>query len=201
MASFLDNIDGRVSTYLAGIRAALVGCVGLLLSATALAEDPLAAVTNYVAYSEQFASSGQPTSEQLASLKQAGFERVVYIAYSDHENSLAHEDRIVKNLGMEYVHIPVEWSAPTVDDFEMFAGAMQRAPNKKTLLHCQVNYRASAFSFLYRVLYENVAMPQAKADMNEIWTPNETWRDLIFAVLDRHGRSGNCEGCDWSSPD
>lgn len=176
-------------------------CLALLITFGASAQDPLDAVKNYVAYSDQFASSGQPTEEQLALLRNAGFERVLYIAYSDHKNSLAHEDRIVKNLGMEYVHIPVEWSAPTVDDFEMFVTAMQQSTDKKTLLHCQVNYRASAFSFLYRVLHENVPMLQAKSDMDKIWTPNDTWRDLIFAVLDRHGRSAQCEGCDWGPAD
>ena len=100
---------------------------------------------------------------------------------------------------MEYVHIPVEWDAPTVSDFNLFAGAMQMAPNKKTLLHCQVNYRASAFSFLYRVIHEGVAVGEAKADMNSVWTPNDTWRELIVQVLSENGISPDCDGCDWSS--
>lgn len=155
-------------------------------------------IVNFREYSASFASAGQPTEAQLAALADAGFERIVYIAYSDQENSLAHEDRLVKQLGMEYVHVPVEWSAPTKSDFYLFAGAMQRAPAAKTLLHCQVNYRASAFSFLYRVLYEDVPVAIAKADLNSVWTPNETWRDLIFAVLEENGVSPHCEGCDWS---
>lgn len=179
----------------------ITGWLGLLLASGVLAENAVSTVTNYVTYSEQFASSGQPTREQLEAFQKAGFERVIYIAYSDHDNSLAHEDRIVKSLGMEYVHIPVEWSAPTVDDFDMFAAVMRRVPHKKTLLHCQVNYRASAFSLLYRVLHEDVPIKQAKADMNAIWTPNETWREFIFAVLERNGRSADCEGCDWTSAD
>ncbi len=155
-------------------------------------------ITNFREYSATFSSAGQPSEKQLKLLKNEGFERIVYIAYSDHENSLENEDRIVKKLGMEYVHIPVEWTEPTKSDFYMFAGALQQEPDKKTLLHCQVNYRASAFSFLYRVVYEDVPVKEAKADMNSVWALNETWRDLIFAILEENDISPECEGCDWS---
>lgn len=171
----------------------------VLLSASFSAQaTELADISNFRQYSAAFASSGQPTTEQLQVLKDAGFERVVYIAWTDHENSLPNEDRQVKGLGMEYLHIPVDWAAPTLSDFYLFAGAMQRAPQHKTLLHCQVNFRASAFSFLYRVIYDKVPLGEAKETMNSVWTPNETWRDFIFAVLADNGISPQCPGCDWS---
>ncbi|MGB5581367.1 MAG: protein tyrosine phosphatase family protein [Woeseia sp.] len=176
----------------------LITSLLLCLVATAVAASDLQNISNYRAYSATFASSGQPTAEDLAALQEAGFERIVYIAWTDHENSLPHEDRLVKEHGMQYLHIPVDWQAPTADDFYLFAGAMQRAPRRKTLLHCQVNFRASAFSFLYRVIYEQVPIAEAKQAMNSVWTPNETWRALIFEVLADNGISPHCEGCDWS---
>jgi hypothetical protein len=83
----------------------------------------------------------------------------------------------------------------------MFAGAMSLTPERKTLLHCQVNYRASAFSFLYRVLYEDVPVAVAKADMNTVWQPNETWQKLIFEILEENGESPHCDGCSWETDD
>jgi len=80
----------------------------------------------------------------------------------------------------------------------VFADYLQRAPNKKTLLHCQVNFRATAFSFLYRVIYQGVSVQQAKADMNTVWQPDTVWRDFIFAVLAAHNIDPACEGCDWT---
>ncbi len=172
--------------------------IWLLLAAAPLAAAELDEISNYREYSAHFASSGQPTAEQFEAIRAAGFERVVYIAWTDHRNSLEHEDRLVKGLGMQYLHIPVDWEAPTPADFYLFAGAMQQAPAAKTLLHCQVNFRASAFSFLYRVLHEDVPVAEAKRDMNSVWTPDETWRDLIFTVLEENGVSPDCDGCDWT---
>ena len=171
--------------------------VALLLPAVAAAAE-LADIRNYKEYSSMFSSAGQPSKEQLEAVKAAGFERVAYIAFSNSRGAIADEDAIVKELGMDYVQVPVIWDAPTMADFYAFAGAMQREPDKKTLLHCQANYRASAFAFLYRVLYQDVPVAQAKADMNSIWTPNETWRGLIFAVLADNDISPDCDGCDWT---
>ncbi|MGD2167664.1 MAG: protein tyrosine phosphatase family protein [Gammaproteobacteria bacterium] len=185
-----------------------MGCRTNLLALAALyAFAPLAAaqslndITNYREYSSTFASAGQPTQAQLPLVRNAGFERVIYIAFSTDGNAIANEDKLVRDLGMDYVHIPVVWNAPTVADFENFAAVMQRNPEQKTLLHCQVNARASAFAFLYRVLYEDVPVAEAKADMNTVWAPNETWRDLIFDVLDARGVSPLCEGCSWETAD
>jgi protein tyrosine phosphatase (PTP) superfamily phosphohydrolase (DUF442 family) len=177
--------------------------IGLVLLACVLAANCLMAadtarlteIVNYREYSGSLSSAGQPGAAHFEDLRDAGFERIVFLAFSDNHESVANEDRIVKNLGMDYVHIPVDWDAPASSDFYMFAGAMEKEPKKKTLVHCQVNFRASSFSFLYRVLYENVPMDQAKDDLDSVWVPNETWRKLIFKILEDNGRSPHCDSC------
>ena len=163
--------------------------------------DPaLQEITNFRQYSPTFASAGQPTREQFTTLSEQGFERVVYIAFTNNRNALADEDLVVKGLGMEYMQVPVDFSNPLPSDFYAFADSMRRAPEKKTLLHCQVNARATAFSFLYRVIYQDVPVAQAKADMNSVWQPNEVWRDFIFEVLEQNAISPDCPDCDWTPP-
>jgi protein tyrosine phosphatase (PTP) superfamily phosphohydrolase (DUF442 family) len=158
----------------------------------------LAGVINFRQYSDTFASAGQPTIEQFSAIRDAGYQRVIYIAFTNNQNAIANADQVVKGLGMDYIQIPVDWNNPTKRDFYAFADTMQRESDMKTLLHCQVNARATAFSFLYRVIYDDVSVADAKADMNSVWQPNETWRDLIFAVLAENDISPVCEGCDWT---
>ncbi|MCH1600473.1 MAG: protein tyrosine phosphatase family protein [Pseudomonadales bacterium] len=183
---------------------ALIAAATVLLGQTALAvEEPpaeLEGITNFRQYSATFASAGQPTADQLQAIADQGFERIVYIAFTNNTNALPDEDQIVKGLGMEYMQVPVDFSNPLPDDFYAFADSMQRNTGKKTLLHCQVNARATAFSFLYRVLYEDVPLAEAKEDMNTVWQPNEVWRDFIFEVMAQNDKDPNCEGCDWTPP-
>jgi len=172
-------------------------CMFLSMAHMATAAD-LSEIRNFIEFSPSFASAGQPSKEQLELLQAEGFERVIYIAFSNSQGAIADEDAIVKELGMNYVQVPVFWDAPTKSDFYAFARAMQEEPGQKTLLHCQANYRASAFSFLYRVLYGNIPLADAKADMNSIWQPNEVWTNLIIEVLEENDISPNCDVCDWT---
>ena len=182
----------------------MLGLVLALFSGAAMAlEEPapeLTEITNFRQYSDTFASSGQPTREQFQAIADQGFERVVYIAFTNNTNALPDADQVVKGLGMEYTQIPVDFSNPLPSEFYAFADSVQRNTGKKTLLHCQVNARATAFSFLYRVIYEDVPVAEAKADMNTVWQPNEVWRDFIFEVLAQNDVDPDCAGCDWTPP-
>jgi len=169
----------------------------ILLMPAFTAASSLFEINGFKDYSVTFSSSGQPTEEQMGMLKEAGFERVIYIAFSNSRNAVGAEDAIIKELGMDYVHIPVIWNAPAKADFYAFADVMNRESDRKTLLHCQVNYRASAFAFLYRVLYQNISIAEAKADMNTIWQPNKTWTNFIFEILQENDVSPHCDGCSW----
>jgi protein tyrosine phosphatase (PTP) superfamily phosphohydrolase (DUF442 family) len=178
--------------------------MAIMLSSTAFAVeevDPaLAEITNFRQYNDSFASAGQPTREQFQVIADQGFERIVYIAFTNNNNALADADQVVKALGMEYMQVPVDFDNPLPDDFYAFADSMQRNTDKKTLLHCQVNARATAFSFLYRVIYDGVPVEEAKADMNTVWQPNAVWRDFIFAVMVQNNLSPECDDCDWTPP-
>ncbi len=174
---------------------ALLGCLLNWPAGAADVED----IVNYREYSARLSSSGQPVEDAFQAIADAGFERVVFLAFSDDHGSVPGEDRIVEDLGIEFVHVPVIWEAPTLSDFHAFAGAMQKEPDKKTLVHCQVNFRASTFSFLYRVLYLDVSVDEAKEDLNSVWVPNATWTGLIFQVLEDNGVSPDCDTCLWEN--
>ncbi len=163
-----------------------------IVSASSLAE-----ISNYRLYSDTFASSGQPDAAQLETAANTGVKRVIYLAFTDNESAIEHEDSTVKKLGMQYIHIAVDFMAPTLDDFQLFVKVMEQAPEMNTLLHCQVNFRASTFSLLYRVIYLDVPILQAKEVFDSVWVPNEVWFRFIQSVLAHHDIDYACEGCDW----
>jgi len=170
----------------------------LMFSASIAPADELSEIGNYRQYSAEFSSSGQPSVSQLEAVSEAGFERVIYLAFSDNQTAIEAEDRVVKKLGMDYVHIPVDFENPTLEDFEDFAAVMNRDQKKRTLLHCQINLRASTFSFLYRVIYAGVPIAQAKQDLDAIWQPDTVWYRFIVDVLRQHDMSHECDDCDWA---
>ena len=80
---------------------------------------------------------------------------------------------------MDYVHIPVIWDSPQISDLTRFYEAMEQNRDKRIYVHCQVNYRASSFLYLYRLKYLGVDEKQARQDLQWIWAPNPTWTTFI----------------------
>ena len=143
--------------------------------------DASLSLLNEIRYSPKLTTAGQPSEEQLHAVADAGFQRVIFLAFNDHQDALTNEDRIVRTAGLEFLHIPVAWDAPTLNDFDNFAAVM--LTSEKTLVHCEVNFRASVFGFLYQVIYRGTPQEEALSLLTSIWIPNETLEAYIISVL------------------
>ena len=155
-------------------------------------------ISNYREYSAVFASSGQPKIEEIPLLAKEGFRQVIYLAFTTNQTAIPGEDNLVIENGMAYVHVPVDFENPTLKHFQLVAGVLQNDPGLKTLLHCQINLRASTFSFLYRTIMLKIPMAQAKADLDAIWVPDKVWYKFIVDTLAHYGMSADCPDCDWA---
>ena len=70
--------------------------------------------------------SGQPNEEQPAEFRALGVKHVVNLGLHTHEKALLDEAASVRRLGMEYIHIPVDFQNPTEADFQQFCAAMEQ---------------------------------------------------------------------------
>lgn len=147
----------------------------------------LSHIKNFTAIDERFSSAGQPTAEQFVDIQAAGYDTVIYLGTPDSETALDNEGALVTKQGMRYVHIPVVWTEPKRSDFELFAHILNGHENSRVFTHCVVNMRASAFMFLYRIIYQDVEPVEAKRVMQEIWDPNAVWEPFIDEILQDHG--------------
>ena len=148
-------------------------------------EDAPLSLLNEIQYSPNLTTAGQPSEGQFRVFAEAGFQRVIFLAFTDHKHAVKNEDRVTKNAGLEFVHVPVPWDAPTRDDFDTFAAVMRAT--EKTLVHCEVNFRASVFGFLYQVIYLGTPVEEAWSLLTRIWIPNEIWETFIVSVLTDKG--------------
>jgi protein tyrosine phosphatase (PTP) superfamily phosphohydrolase (DUF442 family) len=80
----------------------------------------LSEIYNFRAIGERLGTSGQPTESQFQAIREAGFAAVINLALPTSDNALPNEGSIVTGLGMSYVHIPVDFKAPTSQDFQAF---------------------------------------------------------------------------------
>ncbi len=138
-------------------------------------------IINNFRYSDTLRSSGQPTKKQFSSISKAGYDVVINLApYDIIEAPLKGEPEIVATLGLEYIHIPVNFLNPTQEDFDKFVDVMQRSSEKKVWVHCAVGMRASAFIYRYRCTILGEEEQTALWDLREIWEPFGVWKRFTF---------------------
>ena len=141
-------------------------------------------IYNYLRIDEALTTSGQPSVAELEAVAREGTEVVINLAlHDDPRYSLLDEAGCVASLGMTYVHIPVQFDAPTEADLHAFFAAMEQHQKRKMLVHCAANKRVTAFLGLYRVLRQNWDAERAFAPMTDVWEPNAAWAGFIALML------------------
>ena len=138
---------------------------------------------NVVVISPTLVTAGQPTRESLQGLKAEGYQAVIYLAPGDSRDAVPDEAEILKSQGIEFVHVPIPWQAPEAKHLEATAAALNRLQGQKVLVHCQMNMRASAVTFLYRTVYAKEDPATAWADVKKLWTPKDQWAKFIDEQL------------------
>ena len=145
------------------------------------------APVNFVAASERLHTSGQPSRAQLGGLKDKGYGLVINLAPPTTIGSIADEGSLVGSTGISYLSIPVDWHSPGYEDFELFSNVLRQSGSRQVLIHCQINRRASVFTFLYQVVHEGADADRAYAKVTGIWIPDQQWLAFARMALRRNG--------------
>jgi len=116
--------------------------------------------------------TGQPTERGLREMRAQGVTMVVNLRTPPEMTRSVHFDEaaLVKELGMEYVYLPVRGVAPypySPAVLEAFTAAMLRAKGK-VLLHCTIAWRASHLWAAYLIQERHVPVDTALAQARAI---------------------------------
>jgi hypothetical protein len=90
---------------------------------------------------------------------------------------------------MHYINIPINWGTPTPDGLDVFMDALDANANQRIHVHCEANFRASAFISLYRILRLGWEPETAFKVMHTIWDEEAypVWQLFIEGQLqNRH---------------
>jgi len=139
---------------------------------------------NFRRIDDRLTTSGLLSAEQLGDLHHEGYEAVINLM-PDGENSVPDEARIVRDQGLDYVYIPVDFAAPTHADLQAFADAMDARTGQKIHVHCAANYRVSAFYSLYALRKGLCTEAEANDIVQDIWNPADHPPWMAFITDER----------------
>ena len=114
---------------------------------------------------------GQPTEKALRDLKAKGVTTVINLRMPEEMKQIGFDEAaLVKELGMNYVHIPMRGSAENPygpKQLDQFAAAIASADGK-VLLHCTVAWRASHIWAAYLIRDRGVPVTTALTQTRSI---------------------------------
>lgn len=130
-------------------------------------------VLNFYKYNEYISLSGLPEKKDFQDMKKEGYEIVISLCMPSDSKTLENEEAILTELGLTYIHIPVDYETPKLKDYQLFESLLDAFKGKKLWIHCTKNYRVSAFMYLYGGAYYDRTL------LEKFWTPNETWEAFV----------------------
>ncbi len=138
-------------------------------------------VMNYHRIDDRLLTGGHLLEDGPAVLASEGVKVVIDLR----DNSPDGEKQRYAEYGIEWTNVPVVWSDPKAEDFDKFRKVMASHAGEHVMVQCAANYRASAMTYLYRVLEDDVPEPEARKGITAIWDPDEyeTWREFIDEMI------------------
>ncbi|MBJ7555569.1 protein tyrosine phosphatase family protein [Marinomonas spartinae] len=136
-------------------------------------------IKNFVQLTPLIATGGQPKAEQFPKIAEQGYDYVINLGMPDHPDAVLEEDRLVSELGMNYIHIPVKFDAPSKKQVAFFCQLLSSLNTQKIFVHCIMNYRVSAFMYHYFTKVEKRSEQASKSIMFERWDINPVWQDML----------------------
>jgi uncharacterized protein (TIGR01244 family) len=134
--------------------------------------------------SEKTATGGQPTIEQIAALKQAGFRTIVNLRERS-EYDAAAEEAAVKENGLDYVNIPVPREAPKAEQVDAFLKLIKEA-RPPVFIHCGTANRVAAFWMIRRVLVDKWDLEDAEREAKVAGLKNESTKEFALNYIRSH---------------
>ena len=141
-------------------------------------------ILNHIKINELISTSGQLKIEEFELIANEGFEVVINLAVPTTSNSLENEDKIVSNLNMSYIHIPVSFENPKISDLKLFLNILQSLGANKVWIHCAKNYRVSAFIYVYHKYILHTPFEEIDLSIFDIWQPSLVWQELMKVSIE-----------------
>jgi len=154
-------------------------CNMVMIEKTA-AMSELTGIPHFLKLTDQVWTGGQPWLEHYPKLKDAGIKVIINLRpHAEYQGE--REEAKVKELGMKYFNIPVDFSAPDeldVDDFLKLTD--EQLKNGPVFIHCAVGTRVGAFWMIRRVVRDSWEYDKALEEANRIGLNNNA-RMIEFA--------------------
>ena len=122
--------------------------------------DPASLVRNGMMPLEGVLTGGQPTDEQLAALRDAGYKTIINLRQPDERGTRGEAEKVAE-LGMTYVALPVAGAEDLNEENAVALAAALETAERPVLLHCGSGNRVGALLAMKAFLVDGASADEA----------------------------------------
>jgi uncharacterized protein (TIGR01244 family) len=134
----------------------------------------------------QVSMGGQPTREQLSTLKAEGVRGIVNLREPE-EHNIEEEATVAKDLGLHYISIPVRTAAPRDEQVKTFLEVTNDPEMFPLFIQCASGNRVGAF-WMIRVLVDGWTVERAQEEAKQIGLRSPNLLDFARDYIHRHAK-------------
>lgn len=149
---------------------------------------PYAHITNFFRVNDQICTGGQPKLEDLEKMKAEGISAIINLRQASEYDAAAEEAK-AKEVGLKYVHIPVNWREMKDDYAVEFLKATDDEANRPAFIHCASANRVGAFWMIRRVIRDGWTLEKAEEEARKIGLTNASLLAFAKDYISRHAKN------------
>src|SRR6266536_1538113 len=135
-------------------------------------------IPRYLEVTPSVGTGGQPSENGLRTLASRGYQAVINLCTAQEGADLAGEEKLVKEIGLQYFNIPLPISAPRDDQALEFLNLMERLKGRRVFVHCASANRVGAVMMIQRVLKDGLPPDKAQEEANQIGLRSDILREF-----------------------
>jgi uncharacterized protein (TIGR01244 family) len=167
------------------MRIATVLLAAMALAGTAPAQTAdYSSITNFLRVNEQICTGGQPSLEDLTKMKAEGIRAIINLRRA---SEYKHEEEAARagELGLRYIHIPVDGANPQDSQAAEFLRATSDPENRPAFIHCAAANRVGAFWMIRRMLVDQWPLEEAETEARKIGLRSPALREFAVGYVAR----------------
>jgi uncharacterized protein (TIGR01244 family) len=170
----------------------------MAFGAALAAADGIEEIEAYYRVSEEVATGGQPTPEQIAEVGEAGFHTLLSLRDSSEYDEAAEAEE-ARRAGMHFVAVPVVKPLPTAAAVEEFLNLTDDPGIYPVFIHCSSGNRVGALWMIRRVLRDGWSLERAQTEADHIGLTSEKLREWVRDYIREHTSKTVAEASGFSA--
>jgi uncharacterized protein (TIGR01244 family) len=144
-------------------------------------------ITNFAQVESTVACAGAVTPAAVAGIKKMGFSSIINLRLATEPGAdIDAEAAAAKAAGINFVHIPVDGSAPDPAMADRFLKVIAEPGNQPAMIHCASGNRAAAFWLIKRVLIDKWDNDRALAEAGDLGSMSPVMKKFALDYIQAH---------------